>query len=125
MTITGAEEIRANLIAFGQRAIPAAASALYQESELIMTDSKDNYVPVDQAVLKNSGHVLEPVIEGTKVLVQMVFGGLAKAYAVIQHERLDFKHRVGGAKYLELPLLKAATTMGSRLAARMRAALHG
>jgi len=40
----------------------------------------------------------------------------------VQHERLDYKHSVGGPKYLERPLLEAASGMGERIAKKIREA---
>jgi hypothetical protein len=120
VTITGTEQLRAALARIGADARPQIAQALYQEAEAIMADSKENFVPVDLAILRASGHVQLPTIEGDNVTVAMGYGGAAKDYAVIQHERLDFKHPVGGAKYLERPLLKAASGLAARLADRIR-----
>ena len=44
-------------------------------------------------------------------------------YAAIQHERVDFQHDVGKAKYLEGPLKQFAPLLEEFLAVRMRASL--
>lgn len=91
-----------------EKATKAASASLYQEAEKIMTDSKENYVPVDTATLKGSGTVLLPEVKNRQVTVTMGYGGNAEDYALIQHENLEFKHPNGGqAKYLEIPFKKA------------------
>lgn len=96
------------------------AAALVQEAEQVMTRSKRDFVPVDLGVLRASGHVAPPDIRGDRVTVTLGYGGAAAAYALIQHERLDFNHPRGGqAKYLEQPVLEAAAGLGGRLARRI------
>lgn len=100
-------QVRSNLLKVSQAARAEAASELYLQAEAVMTESKRDYVPVDLGILRASGHVLPPVEEDRRTKVQLVFGGAAKAYAIVQHERLDFKHTTGGPKYLERPLMAA------------------
>lgn len=104
------------------RLLHLAGGALKLEGELIMTDSKEHYVPVDEGTLRDSGHVTDPTIQGSKVFVELGFGGEAEPYAWVQHENLEFKHKVGGPKFLETPMLQAAPQLGDRLAQRIRAA---
>lgn len=91
-------------------AIKAAKRVLFREGEKIMTDSKQRFVPVDLGELKDSGFVDKPVVKPftQTVSVTLGFGGIAKAYALIQHENLGFKHKTGGPKYLERPVDLAA-----------------
>ena len=89
------------------------------EGELIMTDSKQNYVPVDLGVLRASGFVKGPTIMGDNVEVKLGYGGAASAYALIQHEAMDFRHTVGGPKYLERPVKRAAAGLGQKIARRL------
>ncbi len=98
----------------------AVAAAVYQEAEAIMTDSKANYVPVDTGVLRDSGFVTTPEVEGQTVSVTLGYGGAASAYALVQHERMDYHHEHGGPKYLERPFLDAANGMEERLAEKLR-----
>jgi len=101
--------------------LEACAEALRTEGELIMTDSKQNYVPVDLGTLGSSGHVLPVHIEkGEELSVELVYGGAAAAYALIQHETEEFNHTVGEWKYLEKPLRKAVAGMRERLAERVK-----
>lgn len=95
--------------------------ALYFEGELIMTRSKEEFVPVDLGTLKNSGMVSPPEFSGNAVVVELSYGGAASDYAIIQHENLEFRHKVGGAKYLERPLKEATAGMLRRIAASLQA----
>lgn len=113
--IVGVENLQ-RILASGQRnAIPLLASALSVEAEKIMRDSKE-LVPVDTGALRASGHVKAPEVSAGGVEVEMGYGGAASAYALIQHERLDYNHPSGQAKYLEEPTLGAAVGLGARLA---------
>lgn len=136
LTITGTEALRDALAKLGPKAQEASAAALYQEAEAIMADSKENYVPVDTGALRDSGNVLKPEIVGTVISVTMSYGtGPSAEYAVPIHEDLTIHHpmhrRPGGgiydctgeAKYLERPLLAAASDLASRLAVRIGASL--
>lgn len=89
--------------------------ALYVEGQRIMTDSKANYVPVRDNPLRASGHVQPPVVSGTRSSVTLGFGGAASAYALVQHERTDYRHTVGTSKYLETPVHNAARGLAARL----------
>lgn len=91
--------------------------ALFRRCEAIMTRSKDEFVPVELGNLKNTGHVS---IDPNKLVVTLAYGGPGVDYAVIQHERLDFQHRVGGPKYLERPLMEAAGTLLADVAAEAK-----
>lgn len=113
--------------------------AVNYRAELIMTDSKKNYCPVDQGVLKGSGHV---VVDADKKEVVLGYGGPAGignvggetnreavGYAVVQHENTDYRHTVGTSGYLRKPAAKAAPTLardvakdvnGDRLAAKAK-----
>lgn len=103
--IVGIDELTAQLEALGPRAMQVLAAALYQESEAIMTEAKEQ-VPVETGTLKNSGYVEPPVVDADGVSVTMGFGGAAEAYALIQHEDLSLNHpRGGNAKFLERPFL--------------------
>lgn len=80
------------------------AGAAYRRGQAIMSVSQ-RLVPVDTGELKSSGHVELPKISGSKVQVDLVYGGPAAPYARIVHEDLDAFHKVGQAKYLEEPFL--------------------
>lgn len=90
----------------------ACGKGLYRFGEKIMSESKDRYVPVDTGTLKRSGRVDRPEISGDNVSVKLSYGGAAQAYALVQHERTDFHHPHGQAKYLETPVKIHGTQAG-------------
>lgn len=141
--IDGVEKVLARLSVSRRLAPHAAGAALYQEAEQIMGESKERYVPVDDAVLKGSGFVELPAVTATGASVTMGYGGAASAYALAIHEHLSkhsppswvaaeaagrpvqFHPPDHGPKYLERPLLAALRGMAERLAARIRPKLVG
>jgi len=104
----GAREFERRLARLAQAAplVRAAAKALYTEAELVMTEAKKR-TPVDTGALRSSGLVEPPLLTGASVEVSFGFGGPAAPYAVVQHERLDYRHTVGQAKFLEQPFNEA------------------
>jgi hypothetical protein len=105
------------------------ASALYVEAELVMTRSKDEFVPVDHGTLKNNGHVGRPVIDSDGISVELGFGGPAAEYALAVHEHpseydpptwqgkaIVFQPDGRGPKYLEKPMMEAVNGMADRIA---------
>lgn len=70
--------------------------------EEIMTDVKDSRpgqgVPVDKGTLRDTGRVDGG--DNEKKPVTLSFGGAAAPYALIQHEVLKFRHKLGEARYL-------------------------
>lgn len=122
--LQGLPELLRTLDRLGSQVGGATAPALMEEGERIMTDSKQNYVPVDQGVLRASGYV-ELHEQAGKVWVELGYGGAASDYALVQHERLDFKHPGGGQpKYLERPMMAAERGMTERLARGLWAAIE-
>ena len=113
--IDGLDELQAKLKASGKRATVALAGPLFLEGQLIMTEAID-LAPVDVGTLQGSGVVQKPDIQAHKVIVELGFGGAAAAYALIQHERTDFKHTSGQAKFLEQPVKAAKAGFGKRVA---------
>lgn len=102
-----------------KRTLKSTASALYKEGERIMAKAKP-LTPVDTGALVNSGHVELPKSEGSKISVELGFGGTAAPYALIVHENLEAHHPVGQAKYLEQPFDEAKDGMSERLAADIK-----
>ena len=107
-----------------------ALRALNRQAEFVMTDSKKTYCPVDRGQLRSSGHV---VVNEAKQQVTLGYGGPAGignqsetnsesvGYAIVQHERLEYKHTVGEAEYLKKPLMSKLPSMGAEAAAEVRA----
>ena len=119
LEIEGIEKFTAELAKLGERAPTAAAAAIFEEAESIMAHSRP-LVPVDTGTLRGSGIVDMPIVTGQGASVEFGYGGAASQYALVQHERMDYRHTSGQAKYLEQPTLEAAHGMGPRLAARLR-----
>lgn len=117
LKVKGAKEFRELLSELSKQYPEIALAALYRQAEIrVMTPSKRNFVPVRDGHLRNSGHV---VADKGELRVTLGFGGpagignagqtnsLDVGYAIVQHENLDFAHKVGEAKYLEKPLFEA------------------
>ena len=127
ITLEGSKELADWLEKLGETAPQAMGKYLYQEAEKIMTASKQvcpvGLPPEDKTpgTLRSSGHVQLPVVSGTTVSVTLGYGGEAQAYALAQHERLDYRHRPGQtAKYLERPALEAVAGMEARIASGLK-----
>ena len=95
-----AEQVAAKMRQHLTAARKAAEIALYQGGSIVMTEAKKR-APVDFGTLKGSGYVTLPRRQGGETIVEVGFGGAAKAYAKRQHEELSYRHEVGEAKYLE------------------------
>ena len=103
--------------------LDAAADALVVEGNEAMVDAKQQ-TPVDLGVLRASGTVFPVERSRTGASIELGFGGAASGYAVVQHERLDYHHPTGKAKFLEDPVLKHATTLGRTIANEVERALR-
>lgn len=141
LTISGGEQLQAALQRLGENSRAFAASALYQEAEIIMSDAKEHYVPVEHGALRSSGFVQPPKTEGETATVVLGFGGAASAYAIAVHEHLSgssprswriaeaagrpVRFSPGGPKFLERPLMAAARHLAAHIGDRIRAALRG
>lgn len=119
-TVQGVDQLRAALRASPAAALKAIGAALYREANAIITESKKE-VPVDTGVLRASGVVFMPSFSDTGVVVELGYGGAAKAYALVQHERTDYNHRVGKAHYLSDPMARHAQGFEARIAADVSA----
>lgn len=116
IVLEGIDENIARLDAIDHGLLLEVEKVLYTRAELIMARSKNEFVPVDLGVLKDSGYVQRPVRRGLDIEVTLGFGGAAQAYAMRQHEDLELHHpplksrkghigsQVGGPKYLERPM---------------------
>ena len=120
VTWKGIPEFRRQMATLKNATPREIGRALYEEGQHIMTRSKAEFVPVDTGTLRASGQVRVPQHSGGRVTVELGYGGAASAYALVQHERTDFHHPVGQAKYLEQPVNEAAAGFGQRIAARIR-----
>lgn len=89
-----------------------------QIGEEIMTDVKASRkgkgVPRDLGTLASTGQVTGPQ-QGGEVILS--FGGPAAPYALIQHERMDYSHDVGEARYLVRGVERWDSTRSQAMAA--------
>lgn len=104
-------------------------AALRKEAEIEATECKKRcpvYVgptgpgyPIP-GVLRASIHVEGPFREGRRIWCDIVAGGAAGAYAMVQHEELSFFHVVGQAKYIESVIMESRRYMPARVAASLQ-----
>ncbi len=120
--VTGVENVMRNLKILETDAKRVIGKVLFEEAEKVMAEIKTiPIVPVDTGMLRNTGHVELPIETGTGVVVEMGFGGPAVIYAAVQHERLDYHHPVGQAKYLEDPVRNNIRNFTARTIRALRA----
>lgn len=100
--LRGVEEVAKRLLLADRHLKQGVAAGVYALGENIRTESMRR-TPVDQGVLRASHYVTPPeqVEVGRPTVRVGCGGGAAKPYALIQHERLDFHHAEGEAKFLE------------------------
>lgn len=115
----GAKKMMSTLKRISEKYPDVVAAAMYQEAQIEMTESKRRCPVGDTGNLRASGTVHKPTRSGRVISVTMSYGGLAEDYAIVQHERLDYFHRVGEAKFLESVLNESQPWMGSRIAQRI------
>src|SRR5574343_379408 len=96
--VFGIEETIANLLKIKTQAEADTAKAVMDCGQHLKGESQKE-CPVDTHDLQRSAQV-EMVDKNT---VEVSYN---KTYALEQHERLDFKHTQGKAKYLEDPLTR-------------------
>lgn len=70
-------------------------------------------------VLRASVHVEGPEWKGRTLRCEIVAGGAAGAYAIPQHENLEFHHEVGQAKFIESVLMESRDHMLARIASHI------
>lgn len=118
LTVANVDAVVRDLGTMIDRLRERAATALYQEAEIEMTEAKKR-TPVDTGALRSSGFVEPPVASGDEISVRLGFGGPAAPYAIIVHEDLSALHPVGQAKFLESTILESAPYMAARVAKRL------
>lgn len=132
---SGTENIRKQLHELQSGAPVAIATALYEEAEALMTEIKENHVPVDQGPLRASGFVHLPrPLPGGGWIVRLGFGGAAAPYAWKVHEnprsgrtggisptgqRYRSWAKVGHWKYFERPFLSFIKGLNQRVGKRI------
>lgn len=147
LDVRGFKELDAKLARLGARGPVAVEGALFEFGSLVEGDAK-GLAPVDTGNLRGSGFTLtaslndiggtaEPSGEAralarntaTEITAVVGFGGPSAPYAAVQHERTDYHHTVGQAKYLETPLKARSpellTIIGARVDREILAAGRG
>lgn len=115
--LLGEEALQNKLRTIARKFPDEVERALFIAAGEILTDSKENFVPVRLGTLRGTGIVLAPERKAGRLIeVTIAFGGPSAPYAIVQHENLDYVHRVGEAKYLERPLMNAVSGLAKRLA---------
>lgn len=117
--ILGGEKLLAALTKIAQELPEQTAAALLEVGEEIMTDAKENYVPVDLGALRASGFVRSD-LSFKDYTIKLGFGGPSAPYALIQHENMQYRHTTGGPKYLERPVMARAGNIGRDVASKVR-----
>ena len=130
--LTGEKAAARKLRAIARKYPAKIGAALFLEGNLIMTESKQRFVPVDDGPLRASGKVLPPEGIGVKTEVVMTFGDAASAYALAVHEhpsthsppswkgkKINWTQTGTGPKYLEKPMNDAVKGMPQRLARQL------
>lgn len=108
-------------------ALHAAGEVAVEEAAHLVLEESQRLVPVDTGALKASGRVTRDGLEA--VISYGAEDGAGRngqdtaAYAVPQHERLDFEHPHGQAKFLETPLHSQAPKVAEVLATELRKVL--
>lgn len=102
------------------RQFPEKASAsLFKRTNVIMTISKRDFVPVKWGILRGTGIVL-PVEQSRGFLsVELAYGGPAAPYAVTQHE-VRMAHKIGEWKYLQTPMNRAVPNLAKDIASDIK-----
>jgi hypothetical protein len=119
LQLKGMNSMNRKLKDISRRHPEMVGKAMYQEMQIEMTEAKRR-CPVETGVLRASGTVSRPEIDSyDNINVMLSFGGAAQDYAIVQHERLDFVHKVGQAKFLESVLNESQSHMGTRIARRI------
>lgn len=113
--LKGDKEARAWLVQLSKLFPRAAAAALYEEGVAIGRLAQQK-APVREGDLESSMYVALPAGSGAETMVEVGFGS---DYAIIQHERTDYQHAKGEAKFLERAGAERARTLLQRVAARI------
>lgn len=128
--VTGMDAFRRSVLSLAADVQQAVATELAREMVGVLEVSQE-LCPVDTKRLVESGAVSDPSVQGDgSVSIRISYGGDNEVpYALIQHERLDYRHAAGKqAKFLERPLLewtrngpgRAVSRAGALVRARRR-----
>jgi hypothetical protein len=110
--VRGLAESRRRIRTLAQRAPKRFADGLRVWTERVMARSRNDFCPVDKGELQSTGAVQETTTKKGPSF-QMMYG---TEYAVPQHERGDFVHRIGQWKFLEQPMFEEAGNLEETMA---------
>lgn len=102
-----------------------AAAALYQEALIEQKESMKR-TPVDVTTKRGGGSLRDshetsaPYWKGKFLNVDIQVGGPSAPYAIVQHEDMEFFHKVGQAKFLESTINESAPYLLARIAKRIQ-----
>lgn len=118
--IKGLTKFRQAAVAIKAQGRKGSATSLYEEGVEIMNESKKPHnVPVKTGLLKSTGHVQLPTVEGNRIVVNLGYGGPSCKYALIQHEG-NFNHPRGGRRqFLLIPAQEAQRGIEQRLSKKL------
>jgi hypothetical protein len=141
LLLTGVKEMAARLRAVAGKTPDLAAYALKIEAEAVLANARDNFVPVEDEDLKNSGRVHPVRREAGAYIVTISFGTDPKTaeYAEAVHEYssahdpyswrnaknppVKFNPEGRGPKYLEIPVNQAQATLNQGISRAIKMAL--
>ncbi len=131
ITLVGADKVR-NLLARGGSIGVDVLVRVLRDDSLIAFRNSQMMTPHATGVLRASGVVKPPTVNGTSVEIVMGYGGAASAYALYQHENTNLNHPdpsnphsdpKGQAKYLEKPVRDQTRGLARRLRDELEARL--
>lgn len=127
-SLSGVNEMIAKLRMFKQKFPQLVADAMKAEMEIEVEECKKR-CPVYTGrlgpgypipgVLRDSIHLEGPFIDGANINSEIVAGGEAGAYAIPQHENLEYFHTIGQAKYIESVIMESRSYIAERIAKRI------
>lgn len=117
MEIIGLDDVALVLASMSALYAQAMGGAMLDWMQGVIAESKDRWVPIDTAALKDSGFARGPFREGSEIVVEGGFGpskdernrrgGEPKSmeeYALAVHEE-NIPHQHGTWKYLQIPFV--------------------
>ena len=142
VTERGTAGVLQSLKALAGSAPLAVEAGLFEHGSKVEGDAKE-LVPVDKGNLRASGFTLTPSLQNVgpgaqpsgearamaiatpqEISAVVGFGGPSLEYALIQHERTDFHHAVGQAKYLSQPAQQRAPELPATIAKHVQRAVE-
>lgn len=120
--VTGALAFDMKLVKTTRLMRDGLKAGLEEAMAQVMDEAKER-VPEDYGDLHDSGYVGHAKIKDGGLTIDAGFGGPAAPYALVQHEREDFNHTKGEAKYFEKALDNNAAEAEKVIGAHLRTAL--